>query len=78
MIAAIGVANNAPIRPKAAPIDNNKKRSETGWIFMVLDLSLGIRKSAVSSFNTRKNTRHQKAVAGLMESATKVGGMAIM
>lgn len=77
-MAAIGVANNAPIKPKAVPIDNNRNSSETGWIFIVLERSFGIRKSAVSSLSIKKKTKHQNAVAGLIESATKVGGIAIM
>lgn len=77
-MAAIGVANNAPVKPNAAPIANNITNDDTGWIFIVEERSFGIKKSDTISFNNKKNNKHHNAVNGLIESATKVGGIAIM
>lgn len=77
-MAANGVDNSAPVIPNAVPMASSKKSDDIGWMFMVVDLSLGIKKSEISSLRSRKKIRHHNAVAGLTESATKVGGIAIM
>ena len=73
----MGVESKMPINPKAEPMTNKKKMIVTGCKFIEEDRNLGIIKSPNISSIARKKANTHKAVIGLIESATNVGGMDI-
>lgn len=75
MIAASGVAINAPANPKAEPIASKRNNVETGCMFIVEERSRGITKLPTISFNARKKTITHITAFGSTDNATKTGGM---